>query len=166
MAKLTVLPNDGGKRYGLPGSDEEIVFKVRGEETDGLFDYYDIRSGYLGGPPLHLHLEQHETFHVLDGEFRVRVGDEEMDLRRGDHILIPRGVAHSYVNLKQERARMVGVLSPGGFPRFLDELLAYVASVHGQIDRAKYDEICARHHQQFVGPPMAVTMGLKKGPGG
>lgn len=154
-----VLPPDGGRKF-KPSPGEDVFFKMGGNEAEGLFDYFEIRVGYLEGPPLHIHLVQHQTFHVLEGELTVQVGDELINAKAGDFLFIPKGVVHTYVNLKQERARAVGNLAPGGFDDFVAELSAYQRSVP-KSDQRIVDEISAKHNQKQVGPPLAVSMGLK-----
>jgi len=154
------LPPDGGRRF-KPSPGEDVFFKMGGSETEGRFDYFEIRVGYLEGPPLHIHLIQDETFHVLEGELSVKVGDELIPCKAGEFLFIPKGTTHTYVNLKQERARAVGNLSPGGFDDFVAELSAYQRSVP-KSDQKIVDEISAKHHQAQIGPPLAVSMGLRE----
>jgi quercetin dioxygenase-like cupin family protein len=161
MGQVKVIASDGGKHY-KPSAHEDVYFKITGDETDGKFDYFDVRVQYLGGPPLHAHLEQDETFHILAGELRLKVGDEMIDAKEGEYIYIPKGTVHTYVNLKQEPARAVGVLSPGGFDKFVAEMSAYQSSVD-KVDPAKVAEISARHKQRAAGPPLAVILGLAPG---
>jgi mannose-6-phosphate isomerase-like protein (cupin superfamily) len=162
MAKPKIVPSGQGKHY-RPSPSEDIYFIVTGDDTDGSFDHFDIRVGYLDGFPLHIHERQHETFHVLEGELRLQVDEQMIDAKTGDFLFIPMGVKHTYVNLKEERARAVGILTPGGFDKFVDEMLAYQQSLTGPPDPQKMAEISARHHQRQVGPPLAVKLGLKKG---
>jgi quercetin dioxygenase-like cupin family protein len=157
QAKL--LSPDGGKKFTPPG--EEVFFKMSGDEVEDLFDYFEIRVGYLEGPPLHIHSVQHETFHVLEGELTVKVGDELVEAKAGDFLFVPKGVVHTYVNLRQERARAVGIFAPGGFDKFLEELHTYQKTASPP-DLAKIREISAKHNQVFVGPPLAVLMGLRE----
>ena len=49
---------------------------------------------YGFSPPLHLHRTEDEVFHVLEGEFRVRVQDQEHRLDAGDVLLAPKGASH------------------------------------------------------------------------
>jgi mannose-6-phosphate isomerase-like protein (cupin superfamily) len=159
QAKL--LPPDGGERY-KPTPNENVFFKMGGDEIEGLLDYFDIRVGYLGGPAVHIHLVQHETFHVIEGQLTVKVGDELLEASEGDFLYIPKGVIHTYVNLKEGTiARLVGNLAPGGFNKFVAELSGYQQRVSPP-DPKVVNEICARHKQVLVGPPLAVTMGLLK----
>jgi mannose-6-phosphate isomerase-like protein (cupin superfamily) len=164
MATTKIVPADGGKRF-QPADGEEVFFKVTGDDTDGMFDHFEIRVGYLQGFPLHIHLEQHETFYVIEGELQLQVGEQLVDAKTGDFLFIPKGVVHTYVNLKQQRARAVGILTPGGFDKFVEEMAAYQASAKGKPDPARLAEIAAKHKQKQVGPPLAVVLGLAKGPG-
>jgi quercetin dioxygenase-like cupin family protein len=159
QAKL--LSPDGGERYKpTPGID--LVFKMGGDEVEGLFDYFEIRVEYLGGPPLHIHLVQHETFHVIEGQLTIKLGDELVEANAGDFLHIPKGVIHTYVNLREGTiARAVCNVSPGGFDKFMAELFGYQQKVSPP-DPKVLAEISARHKQAFVGPPLAVSMGLLK----
>ena len=56
---------------------------------------------------------------MVDGELRFKLGEETLDLEAGDLAYIPRGVAHGYVNTKQEPVRGLGIFMPGGFDRFM-----------------------------------------------
>jgi len=155
------LSPDGGLKFTPPG--EEVFFKVGGDEVDNAFDYFEIRTSYLEGPPLHIHILQVETFHLIEGELTVKVGDQLIEAKPGDFILIPKGVVHTYVNLKEGTiARAVGNLSPGGFYKFVAELSSYQATTRPP-DPAKINEISAKHNQIFSGPPLAVSMGLRGG---
>lgn len=160
--QIKILSPDGGKRF-KPSPDEDVFFKMSGDEVDNLFDYFEIRVGYLDGPPLHIHSIQHETFHVLEGVLTVQVGDEMIEAKPGDFLYIPPGVVHAYANLTEGTvARAVGNLAPGGFDKFVAELNAYQKSASPP-DPAKIKEISDRHNQVFSGPPLAVSMGLRKG---
>ncbi len=162
MSQMKVVASDGGKHF-KPTPHEDVYFKITGDDTDGKFDHFDIRVGYLGGPPLHAHIEQDETFHVISGELRLKVGEQMIDAKEGQFVYIPKNTVHTYVNLKQEPARAVGILVPGGFDKFVEEMAAYQSSVE-KPDQAKLAEISARHKQVAAGPPLAVVLGLVPAP--
>jgi mannose-6-phosphate isomerase-like protein (cupin superfamily) len=48
-------------------------------------------------PPLHVHHTEDEIFHILEGEVRFRVGDEELRAGAGKTLLGVKGVPHTYV---------------------------------------------------------------------
>lgn len=47
--------------------------------------------------PLHVHVNEEETFYVLGGEVSVFVDGERLDVGPGGFALVPRGVPHGYV---------------------------------------------------------------------
>src|SRR4051794_36411329 len=95
-----VLMPDGGTKINL-FPHLELLFKVRGDEIDGSFDYFEIKVGYLEGPPVHTHPHQFETFHVLEGELTIKLGDDLVTAREGDFVMVPKGMVHTYANLKK-----------------------------------------------------------------
>ncbi|MBU4580273.1 N-acetylneuraminate synthase family protein [Patescibacteria group bacterium] len=46
--------------------------------------------------PTHFHKRKEETFQVLHGNMRALLGDEELEHKAGDMILVPRGVKHNF----------------------------------------------------------------------
>jgi len=90
-----------------------ITVKAGGAEAGYAFSQIETDDPRGSGPPLHLHHNEDETFYVLEGEVTILVGDERIDLKAGDYLFGPRGVAHAYV-VRSERARMLVTASPGG----------------------------------------------------
>jgi quercetin dioxygenase-like cupin family protein len=54
----------------------ELVFKVRGEQTDGTLTAFENLVVSGDGPPLHTHANEDEAIYVLEGEVRFKLGDE------------------------------------------------------------------------------------------
>jgi len=73
-----------------------------------------------GGPPgpprwiapLHLHRNDDEAWYVLEGRLCVKMGDEEVELRAGSGVLVPRGAPHTYWNPSSERVRYLLIMTP------------------------------------------------------
>src|SRR5437660_10041734 len=73
-----------------------------------------------GGPPgpprwiapLHLHRNDDEAWYVLEGRLCVKMGDEEVELRAGSGVLVPRGTPHTYWNPSSERVRYLIIMNP------------------------------------------------------
>ena len=70
--------------------------------------------------PLHVHYEEDEGFYVLEGSVSITVGDDVVELKAGEHAYGPRGIPHRF-DIGPEGARMVWVLTPGGFEDFVEE---------------------------------------------
>lgn len=54
-----------------------------------------------GHMPLHTNTVEHEQY-VLSGKASVLIGDEEIEAKAGDALLIPAGVAHAYKTIGDE----------------------------------------------------------------
>ncbi len=107
----TVLaPDEGLRLQSGPGRD--LVFKVTGEDTGGAFDYFTVEVAPKGGPPLHVHHKQEETIHVLNGRFKVRIGDELFELDEGGFAYLPSKVPHAFLNLTDGRANSSSCTRP------------------------------------------------------
>src|SRR5439155_12174688 len=71
--------------------------------------------------PLHVHRTEDEVFYVLEGEFRFRVGDQDLRAGQGETLLAPKGVPHSYL-VESERGRWLAITVHGDFEGFVRSL--------------------------------------------
>lgn len=96
-----------------------------GEETNQQLSLrvQDIVPGQ--GTPLHAHVEQAETFHVVAGTFRFQVGEEVVIGRPGFSVHIPKGTPHCFLyEGKEDNGQLISILTPGihdGFIRNIPE---------------------------------------------
>ena len=77
-------------------------------------------KGY--SPPLHLHRAQDEIFHVLEGEFRIMLDDQEKRLKAGDILLIPKGTPHSFIIESPEDGRWLAITVGADYENFVRAL--------------------------------------------
>lgn len=70
-------------------------------------------------PPLHIHRTEDEIFHILEGEFRVRVQDRERRAGPGDILLAPKGIPHTYRAESPEGGRFLTITARGDMERFV-----------------------------------------------
>ena len=61
-----------------------------------------------GGPKLHRHPYE-EVFIVQEGTATFTAGDETVEVKGGQVIVVPAGVAHKVVNSGEERLRQVDI---------------------------------------------------------
>jgi mannose-6-phosphate isomerase-like protein (cupin superfamily) len=59
-----------------------------------------------GGPKLHRHPYE-EVFIVQQGTATFTAGDETVEVKGGQVVVVPAGVAHKFVNSGEERLRQV-----------------------------------------------------------
>ena len=112
-------------------------------------------------PPLHVHLNEDEVFHILEGEFRFQIGAEQRDGHAGDTVLAAKGVPHSY-RVESERARWLTVTTHGQFEDFVramsrDAATPELPPVSGPPTREMIEAltgIAKRFGIAIVGPPL------------
>ena len=93
------------------------------------------------GPPyLHVHHEDDEAWHVLEGTLRFRFADRTVEARAGSTVFVPAGVAHTYEAF--EEARYLVILTP--------RLRALIAELQAARDRSGDDEIFRRHSSEVL----------------
>lgn len=95
-------------------------------------------------PPMHVHANEDEVFYVLEGELTVWVAGEEHRARAGTCAVLPRGLPHTFA-VDTDRALMLVICAPGGFPAMFGELPA-------PVDMALAEEIFERYGVSVVGP--------------
>jgi mannose-6-phosphate isomerase-like protein (cupin superfamily) len=72
--------------------------------------------------PMHTHEHEDEYSYVLEGEVGVQIGADVRYATVGDLVVKPRGIAHAFWNRTDEPARLLEIISPGGFERYFAEL--------------------------------------------
>ncbi len=90
------------------------TFKVSSKDCRNDFFAMEHHHTAKGGPPLHLHHVEDEWFYVLDGEYRVKVGDALHTLHPGDSILGPRGIPHAFAFVGPTTGRLLITYAPAG----------------------------------------------------
>jgi quercetin dioxygenase-like cupin family protein len=99
----------------------DSLVTVRVSTSDGQ-DGISITEHFVphgSSPPLHFHRTEDEVFHVLEGEFRVRLQEQEHRLRAGDARLIPKGTPHTYRVESAQGGRCLAITVGGEFERFV-----------------------------------------------
>jgi quercetin dioxygenase-like cupin family protein len=74
-----------------------------------------------GGPPPHIHHREDEAFFVLEGQITFLLGDKKVVAKPGTFIQGPRGVPHAFKNEGNAPARMLILVTPPGFEKFMAE---------------------------------------------
>ncbi len=100
---------------------ELVTVLARADQTGGSFGLMEgvIRRG--DEPPPHVHHREDESFFVLDGSLRVRVGDDWLSGTPGSFLFCPRDVNH-LVKVETEEVRVLTWVTPGGLEAFFVEL--------------------------------------------
>lgn len=75
-----------------------------------------------GGPPLHIHSREEESFFILEGEITFQVGGERIVAAAGTFANMPVGSLHSFKNATGKLARMIISPAPAGLEKMFIEV--------------------------------------------
>src|SRR5688500_15827188 len=112
-------------------------------------------------PPLHVHVNEDEIFHILEGDFRFQVGSDERSGHAGDTVLAPKGIPHTY-RVESSHGRWLTVTAHEQFEEFVRAMarkagakeLPPVAGPPSAEAVAALTQIAKRFGIEIVGPPM------------
>jgi quercetin dioxygenase-like cupin family protein len=91
--------------------DPNQRYTVSVEQKDGdAIIHCEVEPG--GGVPTHTHPNQDETFTILEGKFKFRVGGKRVVLGPGEKAVVPAGTKHWFKNVGDQNGRHEAVLSP------------------------------------------------------
>ena len=94
--------------------------KASAAATEGRDTFVEMTAPAGLQTPLHVHHVEDEGFYVLEGSITVQVGDETIEVPAGRHAFGPHGIPHRFT-VGPDGARMLWVLTPGGFEDLIEE---------------------------------------------
>lgn len=132
-----------------------VTIKVAGAQTDGKVTVIHGETPPKGGPPLHTHVSDSETFYVVEGEFLFVLDGEKIIASAGSTVFIPAGVVHQYQNVGEDFGKLLLVVEPAGLDEFFIELDALLK----ESEQPNMPAIAALHEKyrmELLGPPLAA----------
>ena len=134
---------------------DAITLKIllSGSQTNGNTAIFEdiVEPGI--GPGRHIHYDQDEVFHFIEGEFIAEVDGKMYSFQPGDVALIPKGTVHAFKNVGKTTGRLRYIFSPAGTIETMFREL-YHSMEDGVISEEKMFELAKEHGQEFVGPPL------------
>jgi quercetin dioxygenase-like cupin family protein len=140
--ELLHRPAGTGDTYWGPG--DVYRFLVTGEQTGGAYFAMEALVPPGGGPPLHVHRNEDETFYVLEGTCDFRLGEAAVTAGPGDFVNIPRGSVHNFHNPGPGTARLILTFTPANIEHFFEETLERALDPT-QPPPANVDAVAARY---------------------
>jgi quercetin dioxygenase-like cupin family protein len=111
----SVIGHGDGER--LEADARAATIKIAREELTLV--EFELETGFEG-PPAHIHKRHVDSFYVVAGQPRFRVGTETVDGEPGLFVAVPPGVVHSFANPGPAPAHIVNVHAPScGFHEYL-----------------------------------------------
>jgi len=112
--------------------------------------------------PMHTHEHEDEYSYVLEGEVGVQIGDEVRYATAGDLVVKPRRIPHAFWNRTDEPARLLEIISPGGFERYFAELAPLIPPQAAQPEFEAIGALQARYGLQ-MDMDSAVAIAAREG---
>jgi mannose-6-phosphate isomerase-like protein (cupin superfamily) len=108
--------------------------------------------------PLHRHANEDEYSYVLEGRVGVQLGEETLEAGPGDLVFKPRGQWHAFWNPGDEPARLLEIISPGGFEQYFAEIAPLLPPNREEPDYEALGAVMARYELEMdfdsIGPLM------------
>jgi len=143
----TIITQDAARVLHAFG--EEVTILLDCERTGGALTMWTEITPRGGGPPPHYHLNDDESFHVLEGRVAFLLSGEWHEVGPGGAAFMPRGVVHTFKNVGDQPSRMLLTTTPSGFEKFFAHCAAEFAKPGGP-DMSRIIEIGVEHGIHFV----------------
>jgi mannose-6-phosphate isomerase-like protein (cupin superfamily) len=127
---------------------------VSAKDTEGDLCIYNTTRQEKGGPAFHLHHQQDEWFYVMKGEFIVKVGNDQFELKAGDSAFAPRKTPHGFAKINDGEGQMLVLFQPAGSMEDFFKEMAQLGPGIPQNQETRLKELWQRHGMQIVGPPL------------
>lgn len=138
-----IRPPGAGRAVGVLG--DRTLFKVASDETGGAYAILEQHIPPGHGPPLHVHRHETEIFYILEGQFTVTIGGQELPAPEGTLAVGPRDIPHTFRNVGTTPGRLLLTVIPGRFSNYFSD----VDSVPDR-DLAKIRELCAKYDVEIL----------------
>ena len=142
--------------------DTRVSVHVSCEEGADRISILEHQAPHGDSPPLHVHRNQDEIFHILEGELLFVVDGRERRAGAGQILMAPKGVPHNYRVESAAGARWLTVTVGADFERFV-RAFGRAAEREGLPDPSgpptpeQADALasaCRRYGIELVGPPL------------
>ena len=95
--------------------------KADGDRTRGAYSLV-VRGPYNSpGPEAHTHSHLVEAWLISEGALKFQTRERVLDAPAGTFVLVPPGVEHRFWTEPGQQVKVVQLISPPGFEKFLDE---------------------------------------------
>ncbi len=141
----------GAAPLGIFGN--KMTIKLSAADTDGHYAIIEDHTPPSGGPPLHRHNCEDESFYVLEGQYVFEVDGQKIYAGPGSSVFAPQGSAHRFQNLGTTAGRLLVVVQPAGLDEFFVDIdRATQGAREPELDIVL--PIFTKHGLELLGPPL------------
>lgn len=134
--------------FGIP-----MWIKLSGEDTDGAYAIMEDHTPPQQGPPLHRHLQEDESFYVIEGQYLFEVDGKQIHAGPGSAVYAPQGTAHRFQNTGLTTGKLLVIVQPAGLDSFFIDIDAATKGAR-EPDLAVVVPIFEKHGLELLGPPL------------
>jgi quercetin dioxygenase-like cupin family protein len=150
-----LVRSDEGEAVWFLGSLATV--KATGADTGGRATVVEFLNPPGFAPPLHRHTIEDEMFLLLDGHATFLCDGQELVAGPGDFVLLPAGLAHTFLVGPDEPLRALQITTPSGFEGFAAAVGSPAATralpAPGPVDPAALAHAAQLHGVEILGPP-------------
>jgi quercetin dioxygenase-like cupin family protein len=147
MNIATTITGPNGK---VTWMGSEYAVTLAGKDSAGLVGIFESTVPAGEGPPIHIHHNEDEVLHVIDGQYEFWLDGAVTRAGPGSSIFLPRGVPHTFRVTGDRPGRNLAILTPGGFEAFFGEAAARDLKIPA--DMAGLVALGNLYGLEFVGP--------------
>lgn len=134
-----------------------VTLKTTGAQTRGKLTVAEFVNPPGFAPPPHRHIEEDECYYILSGTAEFRCDGQMLPAGPGDFVVLPVGLAHTFVVGGDEPLRVLQITTPSGFELFAAEA-GQAARERRLPDPGPFDPVAlghaaTRHAIEILGPP-------------
>lgn len=122
--------------------------KVAGSDTHDQLSIFEYHGKSKGGPLLHKHPFQDETFYVLSGTYDFVCDQDRFTLNAGDMIFLPKDVPHTWAQTTKEGQLLFYFQPAGKMEQFFNTL--------GKGNLPEGYDAFKDHDMEVMGPPIKI----------
>jgi mannose-6-phosphate isomerase-like protein (cupin superfamily) len=138
---VTFIPPNVGESWWVITNHQ--VMKLTSAATGGALSLWFETVPPGGGPPPHVHHAEDEVFIVTEGEITFQSGDRSWVGHAGAVVFGPRGIPHAFKNTGASVARMIILVTPGGFDNYFRDVAFRSANseIRPPIEKQEFDQL-------------------------
>jgi quercetin dioxygenase-like cupin family protein len=153
--RTRLLRPDEGDALWFLGS--LVTVKATGADTGGRATVVDFLNPPGFAPPVHRHLVEDEMFLVLGGRATFLCDGQRLAAGPGDFVLLPAGLAHTFLVGPDEPLHTLQITTPSGFEEFAAAVGGPAGGRRlpepGPVDPAALAHAAHLHGLEILGPP-------------
>jgi mannose-6-phosphate isomerase-like protein (cupin superfamily) len=157
------MEHDGLRRPAplRPRPELRVRILTTGAETSGRHNLLDAFALPDTATPLHLHTRYEERRWVVERQFTLWPGNEQVQLRSGAYYAIPLNTPHA-IKASVHGGRSLVISSPAGFAELIARAAtpAHLAGPDTEIHLELFASVSAELGDQILGPPGTIPADL------